>query len=131
MPRRKHRAVTASRRSIAIFRRASMRSVSLFIFFSSSWSSSSSSSCSSFVVIFFQRKGAARRIFCRFSLAFGKINQRTFIFIFLVKKDVRNALYKAHRNTQRRQRIRKRRAPLLLRELLVYFLIYNIKEDKT
>ena len=53
---------------------------------------------------------------------------RRFIFIFLVKKDVLNALYKAHRNTQRRRRIRKQRAPLLARELYI-FLIYNIKKE--
>ena len=61
MPRRKHRAVTLSRRAIAIFRRASVRSRSLFVFFSS-WSSSSTSSSSSFVVIFYEGSG---RIFLK------------------------------------------------------------------
>ena len=124
MPRRKHRAVTLSRRSIAIFRRASVRSRSLFVFFSS-WSSSSSSSSSSFVVIFYEGSG---RIFCDFLSLLEKSIGR-FIFIFLVKKDVLNALYKAHRNTQRRRRIRKQRAPLLARELYI-LLKYIISKKK-
>ena len=125
MPRRKHRAVTLSRRSIAIFRRASVRSRSLFVFFSS-WSSSSSSSSSSFVVIFYEGSG---RIFCDFLSLLGKINRKIYLHSPREKKDVLNALYKAHRNTQRRRRIRKQRAPLLARELYI-FLKYIISKKK-
>jgi hypothetical protein len=101
-----------------------VRSRSLFVFFSS-WSSSSSSSSSSFVVIFYEGSG---RIFCDFLSLLEKSIGR-FIFIFLVKKDVLNALYKAHRNTQRRRRIRKQRAPLPARELYI-FLKYIISKKK-